>query len=232
MKKIRIILAALVLIGFHSCDSGNDATNNVLAIYPLTGGAVVVYADQTVDSFTVMANNSWKTSVTADWTSLNSSYISRELSGSKVVSTTCPIYFNINTTGEVRSSVLQVKGTDYTVGRSYLQAYWLNITNPAVNFPTSQTPTEEAQYQGAYFTQTVAKDSTGTKISFQIYAPTATISTSADWITPKEQQFKQGAHTLNLYFSKNTTGKEREAVYTLTTSNGISTKVTILQKGK
>jgi hypothetical protein len=237
MKKIYFVLATAILMGLASCDSGNDLTNDVLGIYPVASGPSVVYADQTVDSFSIVSTKSWKSSVTNSWTTLNPLYVSRQQSGTSIITTTCPIYFTINTTGQIRTSTLIATNDDHSVGRIYLQTYWLDITTPTVAFTANQQTSDDeatsvSKYAGAYFTQEVAKDSTKTSIAFQIYAPTATLTTDADWITPKTQNFQTGAHTVQLNFSANASGIERKAVYTLTTSNGISSNITIDQKAK
>ncbi|MFA6819267.1 MAG: hypothetical protein WCR53_01805 [Bacteroidaceae bacterium] len=235
MKKIHILVAAIALLGFASCDNGNGLTNDVLGIYPLSTGPSVTYADQTVDSFTIVSTKSWNTSVTANWTTLNPLYVSRNQDATSIKYTTCPIYFAINTTGQIRTSTLIASNGEHSVGRTYLQAYWLNITKPSVAFTSSQTSddaTSTAQYDGAYFTLQVPKDSVKSSINFEIFASSATLTTDADWIMPKQQQCQKGTHSIALSFSPNNTNAERKAIYTLTTSNGISNIITIVQKAK
>jgi len=234
MKKIYFLLAAIVLVSFTSCDNGNDLSNDVLGIYPISAGPSIAYADQSVDSFTIVCTKSWKTSVTGSWATLDPLYVSRQQSGSNIINTPCPIYFNTNTTGQIRTSTLIVSNGEHSVGRTYVQTYWLNITKPSVAFTGSQesnnNDSDLSQYTGAYFTQEVAKDSTKSHIEFQIFASTVTLSTNADWISPKQQQFEKGTQSVALSFTPNSTGVERKAVYTLTTSNGISNIITIVQK--
>lgn len=234
MKKIHILVVAMALLGFASCDNGNDLTNDVLGIYPLSTGPTVTYADQTVDSFTIVSTKSWNASVTSNWTTLNPLYNSRNQPGTTIINTTCPIYFAINTTGQIRTSTLIASNGEHSVGRSYLQAYWLNITKPAVAFANSQTSDNAAgtAYDGAYFTLQVPYDSVKSSINFQIFASSATLTTDADWIMPKQQQCQKGTNSIALSFSPNNTNAERKAVYTLTTSNGISNIITFVQKPK
>ena len=226
LKKSSVWLLAAML-GFASCSGDKETTYDELGISPLVAGPVIVYADQTTDTFTIVSVSSWKAEVEGEGVSLDPFNSSKSQSGTKVESHNCPIFFTANTTGNVRSSLLKVSNERHTVGRSYLQTYWLNITLPTVAFTGT---TSDNSYQGAYFSKEVAKDSVSTQLMFTIYAPEATLTTDAEWITPKEQHFSKGLHTVKLDFSANEGKEDRKAVYTLTTSNGISNDITVIQK--
>jgi hypothetical protein len=227
MRKYNFLWLLLGLLTFASCNNSTDYSNNVLGIYPIVDGYYKVYADQTVDSFTVVSNKSWQAKVSADWMTLDPLYSYRTITSGETKQLTCPIYFNVNTAGAAKVGLLQVTNDDHTVGRPYLQTYWLNITNPAVLF----NATTESEYAGAYFTLTTAKDSTGAVLNFQIFAPTATLTTTADWVTPKDSNLVTGTYAVRVKFPANTTGANRQAVFKLTTSNGISNDITVIQKG-
>lgn len=240
MKKSTVWMLA-ALIGFAACDNNKDVEYDELGIYPIQSGHTIIYADQTVDSFTVVSVSSWKASVEGQNASLDPFKSSKSQSGAKIESHTCPIYFTPNTSSAIKYSLLKVKNNKHSVARSYLQTYWLDIKIPAVAFsgPTTKMVDSyypgnfnpENQYKGAYFLQEIAKDSTSTLIIFNTYAQEATLTTDADWITPKELRLESGSHTVELSFQANETGKDRTAIYKLS-SNGITNDITFVQKGK
>ncbi len=223
-----------ILMGMAACDNKKDVEYDELGIYPIISGAATVYADQTVDSFTIVSVSSWKATVDGQGASLDPLKSSMTQSGTKVEAHTMPIYFTPNTDSTLRNSLLKATNSKHTVARSYVQTYWLNIVEPTVAFSGSTRMAYipgGSSYQGAYFLKETAKDSTSAQIVFTIYDKEATLSTDADWITPKEQHFESGMHTVKLEFEANNTGKERTAVYKLSTLNGISNDITIRQKG-
>ena len=222
-----------ILMGMAACDNKKDVEYDELGIYPIISGAAIVYADQTVDSFTIVSVSSWKATVDGQGASLDPLKSSMTQSGTKVEAHTMPIYFTPNTSNSLRNSLLKVANNKHTVARSYVQTYWLNIVEPAVAFSGSTRKDYipgGSSYQGAYFLKETAKDSTSAQLVFTIYDKEATLSTDADWITPKEQHFESGMHTVKLNFEANNTRKERTAVYKLSTLNGISNDIIIRQK--
>lgn len=234
MKK-NVVWMLAILMGIAACDDKKDVEYDELGIYPIISGAAIVYADQTVDSFTVVSVSSWKATVDGEDISLDPLKSSMTQSGTKVEAHTLPIYFTPNTDSTLRNSRLKVANSKHTVARSYVQTYWLNIVVPAVAFSGTTRMVMMpggSDMQGAYFLKETARDSTSAQLVFTIYANGATLSTDADWITPKEQHFESGTHAVKLNFEKNGTGKERTAVYKLTTVNGISNDITIRQKEK
>ena len=226
MKKLflGLLITALALT---SCDNGSDYSYEELGIYPVVEGPYVVYPDQEVDSFTLVSSRSWKATVEGEWIILDPAYSYRQTASQEIKTLVCPIYFNTNTTGDVRIGYLKVDGNKRRVGRMYMQTYWLNITLPQVTF-ASGTTTED--YKGANFQLNATKDEVTKNIEFNIYAEQATLTTEADWVTLPQNKFESGNHKLEITLEPNTTGAERKAVLRLSTSNGISTDIVLTQK--
>lgn len=233
MKKLHFLFMALILSALCSCDNDKTTHFDKLGIYPLSSGAVITYADQTSDSIIVVSSKKWTLTANSDWMGIGSS---SQKTLSDVATNKMPLEIKIqkNTTGTVRSTSLTLSNGDYKVGRLYYQTYWLNVTYPQVAFSIASLPVEHNfdRYNGAHFDLNVKKNDTKDHISFNIFAAQAKLTTDATWVSPKEVNVERGSHQVDLTFSPNTTDADRKAVYKLTTSNGITTEITVTQKGK
>lgn len=234
MKKLHFIFTALVLLTLSSCDKENSENFGRLAIYPLTAGAVITYADQTSDSITIVSSKNWKLSANSNWMGFGSTVDQKSMNGAATYDLNIGVRMLKNTTGAVRAASLTLDNGEHKVGRLYYQTYWLDVTHPQVTFTGASSAGNDdlAKYNGAHFDLNIDKDSVNEHLDFNIHAAQARLTTDAGWIAPKEVNVQSGSHRVALTFTKNTTGEDRKAVYTLTTSNGITTEIKVTQKGK
>jgi hypothetical protein len=234
MKKLHFIFMALAMLTLSACNDDNSENFDRLAIYPLTTGAVITYADQTSDSVMIVSTKSWTLSSNSDWMGFGGDVSQNTVKGGATNDKKLQVVMLKNATDAVRASTIVLDNGDHKVGRFYYQTYWLNVTRPQVAFTHTATTGDDvlAQYNGAHFDLSLSKDTVSDHIDFCIYAAQATLTTDADWISPKEVDVLKGEHQVKLTFSKNTTGQDRRAVYTLRTSNGIATEIKVTQKGK
>ncbi|MBQ8098859.1 MAG: hypothetical protein IJ244_04990 [Bacteroidaceae bacterium] len=234
MKSKLLILTVAAIGLLASCGKETAYTYAELGFLPISNGPVLVYADQTVDTVTVVATNSWELKANNSWITLDPAYSSRTQSGARTISTKCPILFETNRSGQVRYGSLQLSDGDNTVGRAYLQTFWLDIIEPAISIKHTKASSSYSIYDfddisSISFQKTVPADSLTASVIFSIYAPSATLSTTASWIEPQSQEFRKGTHYVALSLQPNTTGNQREATLTLTTSTGISNDITLIQ---
>ena len=229
MKKTFLISMLAVMLGFSSCSKENELTVNQLGIYPIVTGYHEVYADQTIDSIIVVATQLFTFQIADDahWMSISEAMDRWDWTAHKADNKKINLYFTPYKGTSVRTGLIKLSDGDHTVGRPVLQKYWLDIRVPDVQFAESNSETKP--YEGAYFVQEVKKDTTVSEFVFNIYDESATLSTTANWVEPKEYVAKKGLNTVKLSFDANATKQKREAVYDLTTKSGITTKITLRQ---
>lgn len=226
MKKFSLVSLVAALLGFASCSSDSSMTMDQLGLYPIvSNGYQYVYADQTVDSVTVVATQPFTLKIDGNpqWMSLSKDQGRWNWSAHAAENRQLFLYFTPNTTNEVRTTIIRLSDAVYSVGRPVIQTYWLNVTTPQAAF------TNKESMQGVYFMQTVDRDSTSTQFNFNIHEASAVLTTASDWVEPSRYVAKKGANTVNLTFEKNTTGNDRDAVYELMTESDITTKITLRQ---
>lgn len=230
---LKCLSLALVVTMAAGCDSDNNNDFEQLGLYPLTGGATVLYADQTEDSITVVSSRAWILTADSAWMGLRGEVSNKTIQGQPTAGYQTSVNLECNNTGNVRVAAIRLTDNHRTVGRIYLQTYWLDIEYPEASFP-SGTPeiSNPASFNNVTFALEIPRDSTGEYIDFTIHASQARLSTDASWISPREVTTQRGSHSVKLECAPNTTGSDRSAVYTLTTSNGISTPITVIQKGR
>lgn len=230
---LKCLSLAMVVTMATGCDSDNNNDFEQLGIYPLTGGATVLYADQTEDSITVVSSRSWMLTADSAWMGLRGEVSNKTIQGQSTSGYQTSVNVERNNTGRVRTAAIRLTDNHKTVGRIYLQTYWLDIEYPEASFPAG-TPeiSDPSSFAGVTFALDIPRDSTTEYIDFTIHASQARLTTDASWISPREVTTQRGAHSIQLTCTPNTTGSDRTAVYTLTTSNGISTPITVKQKGR
>lgn len=229
---LKTLSLALLVVLATGCDSNNDNDVEQLGLYPLTGGALTLYADQTEDSLIVIASRAWTLSTNSTWLGLQGDVTNKTVQGQPTGDFQTTVDAERNTTGHVRTATVRLSDNKRTVGRIYLQAYWLNIQYPEATFNDTPEIGRPETFDGVTFDLDIPRDSTSEYIEFTIYSAQAQLTTDATWISPREVTTQRGHRAVRLTCTPNTTGTDRTAVYTLTSSNGVSTPITVTQRGK
>lgn len=235
MKLKSIILAvATATLALTSC---SEATNEYHStqFYPVTTDGIVAYADQTVDSTRVISYDSWTLTNTTDWFDVSlqdgqKNNLSVTIPAGYVGSMRLDLRFQTNTTGKTRQSQLAVVSAYDkigTVSTIVTQQPYLNISYPS---PYKATSTDAMPTFSLNLTSSKSSYPLTSYVTFTVYTADATLTSSADWITPeKTSGFTANVkEKINLTIQANTTGQTRTATLTLT-SYGISTPITINQ---
>ncbi len=234
MKIKTILCAAAAVLALTSCNEGTNEYHST-QFYPVSSEGIVAYADQTVDSTRVISYDSWTLNNTADWFDVSvqggqKNNISVTIPAGYVGSMRLDLSFQPNNTGKTRQSQLAVVSSFEkigTVSTPVVQQPYLNIS-----YPSAYKETTSATMPTFSLNLTATKSSypLTSYVTFTVYTADATLTSSADWITPeKTSGFTASVkEKVNLTVQANTTGQARTATLTLT-SNGISTNITVNQ---
>lgn len=235
----KLLPAALCALALTACD---DAENEIHStyFYPLTSTGIIAYADQTEDSTYVVSYDSWTLNASCDWMTVTSNTgsvnnISVEVPAGYYVSTKLTLTFQPNTTGAVRSYVLQANSSSDKIGSVYqgvTQYPFLDIRTPAVTTTTDSNGNITAYTYSTQVSQTgVNINGTKPSISFCVYNEGATLESSdTSWLNPAQTtDFEPNTQQrVELTATVNETGAARTATLTLT-SGGVSTPITVTQ---
>lgn len=246
LSAVAIISAALV-----SCDNGSDNNYHAISIIRPTG---IAYADQQIDTLTVQSTDSWTASVendgnTKDWFSPRE--FSKSVAKNTVSYNSFKLNLETNTTDSLRKSYFVVKSNGKTARKTYAQVPWLNITNPGLvvrlkdGTVSSLYDTEHLYELRAYFYFNFPAAGGGNNLQFTLYAQSAVISTTDDWINlqegsqytktttanrPEKQPYIE--LTIPITVVANPTTAKRQGTITIKTSNGVNQTITIIQEKK
>lgn len=215
-------LAAVVALAMTSCDDA-DSSYETLGILPVDAFHLV-YPDQVLDSVQVVSTKNWEGSLTANWVRMDD--LSGQTDG-KMYSRKLPVFFEYNLTNQTRIAQLIVKANKNSVSHTFIQPYWLNITDPEplYDFNGGNYP------QKASFSKTVPASGGTISLSFRLYSPSTEI-TADPWITIQEEDrvLEAGEHTVQVNCTANSTGLPRNGQIRLRTQAGITTNIDITQK--
>lgn len=224
-----LILLAAVWTLCACSDSENTYHSLSITSASTSSDYALLYADQQTDVLNVRSTDNWTASTTNTWISFppaGTNSISQgptyNISSDSTYSTT--INIQPNTTGDTRLGVVRVETNKHHVGLPVYQVGYLNITSitPVFSDPTNHT--------GASFTLTAMAGETYVSFSFHLYQ-SATITSSASWVTPEADNYSHGDNTAQLTLEPNTTGQSRTATITLTSICGARTDITLTQQG-
>ena len=219
-KLIPIFLSAVVLLGFTSCDKSDD-TYDTLAVLPL-GTFHTIYADQTVDSVTVVSTKDVELVMNETWFSVQSS--DKTIKVPQMIQKTLPVYFQINNTGEPRIGYMYAKSNGETVGHCFYQTSWLDIEVPSPVYAYAET----GYPKGVSFTQKVAVADQQVKIEFTLYSDNATLTSDASWavVGNDDQALDKGKHEVTITLEEHSKGMT--ANLTLKAASGISSVIKLV----
>lgn len=225
MKTSAFLPLAAVVMALTAC---SEATyeNHMTMFYPQEPSGRTIYADQTVDSTSVISYDDWTAQVEGDW--LTISPTSWKVGSTESAQVRIDIAMQPNTTGQNRSGRILVDGYD-KIGLTLYQTKWLNILAPSGSIIEGS---EDDITDNEMNFSTIMSPAGGTyTVSFRIYSDGATLTSEADWITvtsPSTGSYKAGLHNVIVSIAENTGDAVRNGQLTLT-SAGISTPITFTQ---
>ncbi len=249
MKLKNLTICALAAFTMSACDNGSNNNNHYISV-PTPEG--VVYADQQTDTLTVQSTDSWTATVededySKDWFSPKE--FSTTVPSGKIAYSRYGFNILVNTTGGMRKSYFVIKSNGKTLRKTLVQVPWLNITNPGMEIRrkdgtvTSLYDTEHFRELQAYFYFTIAAKGGSDNLKMKLYAPSAEISTSDEWINLQDSESKYVKSitvnhptkatsyevTIPINVTANSTSAKRQGKITITTSSGITQEVSVIQ---
>lgn len=232
MKFCKFFIPAFTSMLFVACDSTYEY--HATSFYP-SNESIITYADQDRDTILVISYDSWTLTNTCDWLTVKVADSQVDDISIKVASgyydvTRLDFYPEPNTTSSTRSTVIRVVSSysdTGTLGVYFYQYPFLHITNPSPLAGSDGNATFTLYVEGDAVS---SSDEVDTSISFYVYDENATLSSSDSWVTPEQTSgFTTGVElTIPLTIEANTTGAQRTATLTLT-SSGITNTITIVQ---
>ncbi len=212
--------ALLLALSFAACDDAGYERHgtNFVDVSPY---GMHFYADQTVDSCGLESYDSWTAESSApDWLSLSPA--SLDVPAGYVSTDWVYVHATPNTTGQYREGLLTVRGYHEASLHVQQEAY-LNIARP-------MGTTTEGTSIPAYRLE-LKPEAAADSVIFTVYSDDVTLSSSEDWVTPKDSSFTAGQHIVYLDFSPNLGPDVRRATLTLT-SAGVTTPIELSQEVK
>ena len=233
---LSLFAALITLLTLPSCNFDEEREHHLLSLRYLNADALHLYADQTTDTLTLTATDSWHLDLkyrhADDANHLQISPTARQLpAGNKAEIATKLI---CNLTPNTGDSVRQVKvrvtpATDRIEPLNFtvIQHPHLHIQYPAAQYDPK---TKKAVFIGA-----PSRNESIATLAFILYdkdSTTHSLTSDATWlrVPAKHARPAAGRHTVHLEVDRNTTVAPRKAHVTLT-SGGISTVITYTQLG-
>ncbi len=234
-KTLLSLFAALItLLALPSCNFDEEREHHLLSLRYLNADALHLYADQTTDTLTLTATDSWHLDLkyrhADDANHLQLSPTAHQLpAGNKAeISTKLICNLTPNTGDSVRQVKVRVTpATDRIEPLNFtvIQHPHLHIQYPAAQYDPK---TKKAVFIGA-----PSRNESIATLAFILYdkdSTTHSLTSDADWLMVPARFARPtaGAHSVDLEVSPNPTASERTAHVTLT-SNGVSTVITYVQ---
>lgn len=217
-----------------SCTEKEELGQYSAYFMPTRPAGIELYADQTRDSTTIVSTVSWD--IATQPTTGEGGWLRNAPDKANVVPNgqlfqRVIIDAEANTTGYTRECLMMVNlHTDRIDGIAMpiRQLGWMNITVPQPCFTTD----DKATMQPIFENTLKASDINATMVC-HLYTM-ATLKSDAEWLViPEElQSIRSGDRTLIFNVMPNTTGAERTAHVTLTSTLGCSNVVTFTQKAE
>ena len=204
MKKLIASLLPCAALALASCGDSNYELHQTF-FSPLKINGMDFFADQQSDTIHLLSLDSWTLASTASWMRVTPT--SMTIPQYKSADTRLDITTDVNNTGSTRIAYINVT-SNVSPSMPVIQRGWLNITQPM-----------------PFYTNT---DKVLTTIIFKVYQDGATLSSSAEWITPDSTSFSKGLHKIKVSYTGNNTNAKRNATLTLT-SAGVSTDIIVSQ---
>lgn len=216
----------LAVLGLAAC---TEASQDFHFTYFTPTGTKVFYADQQEDTIHLVSTDPWTASSSASWFTFTPT--SGQPTGSQVSSDTrLGFAFDANTTGSVRSAVINVN-TENAIALPVYQLPWLRVSRPEplfLNADNYQVSAIEATQMRCNLS--VLSVSQTDSVRVYNYQPGARLTTAgSSWFDAIDTTFTStGMHVVKLNYQANTTAQERE-VKLIFTSAGISQEIVVTQ---
>ena len=231
---LSLFAALITLLALPSCNFDEEKEHHLLHLRYLNADALHLYADQTTNTLTLTATDSWHLDLqylhADDANHLQLSPTARQLpAGNKAeISTKLICNLTPNTGDSVRQ--VKVRVTPATDRIEPLNFYVIQHPHLHIQYPEAQydPKTKKVVFIGSPF-----RNNPTTSLAFILYdkdSTTHSLTSDADWLTVPARFARPtaGAHSVDLEVSPNPTASERTAHVTLT-SNGVSTVITYVQ---
>ena len=203
-----------------SCNVENEYHNTAFSKQ-----LVYMYADQEEDSIFFACTDPWKITNYESWLSIDPLELKSLPANAANYVSKLTLKTSANNTEKIRKSTVEIQTFQLT-GFYAEQAFWLDIKEPSMT-----TETDQNEIQKVHFIKYIPALEATSLVVFKVYKDGATLTTDADWITLEETTFEKGQHEVKFKALANPQEIERKANLTLT-SNGISTPIEIVQRGK
>lgn len=217
-----------------SCVEDEDLGQYSAYFTPMRPQGIELYADQTLDSTTIVSTVSWD--ITTQKVVGEDGWFTVSPDKAQVVPNgqlyqRVKISAQPNTTGYIRESIMGVNlQTDRIdgIGMAVRQLGWMNITVPEPRFTT-----DDKANMKPVFERTLKATDVNAEMVCHIFA-TTTLESDAEWLAiPDEiKSIERGDRTLLFTVQPNKTGGKRKANVTLTSTLGCSNVVTFIQEAE
>lgn len=231
---LSLFAALIALLALPSCNFDEEREHHLLSLRYLNADALHLYADQTTDTLTLTATDSWHLDLkyrhADDANHLQLSPTALQLPAGNQAAMATKLICNLtpNTGDSVRQVKVRVTpATDRIepLNFSVIQHPHLHIQYPKAQYDPK---TKKAVFIGA-----PNRNEPTATLAFILYdkdSTTHSLTSDADWLTVPARFARPtaGAHSVDFEVQPNPTAGERTAHVTLT-SNGVSTLITYVQ---
>lgn len=225
LTKISLCLA-LITATMTSCLNGENEYHEIY-FYPQRPEGIVLYADQTTDTTTLVSYDSWTMTKEGEW--FDASPNSQEIPVGSYGITRIGISTTPNTTGQNRSGRISINSY-LSISTPIYQAAWLNIISPQPKY-TNTDANGSFNSLKARFELELLANTTSTSVHFYTYGKSATLTSDAEWLKPQISTYMTGAQRALINVEPNETSTARQAQLSLT-SEGVTTIIYVKQEGK
>lgn len=218
---------AFAALTFTSCKK--DSYYHTMSVqYPV--GYKAIYADQIVDSVVFVTTDNFQVSSNVNWVSIKSSDASGEIRNvyRTVWEVAVPIYFAANTEGKLRTAEITIHtwgndDWDNSARVAFTQFHWLDIYRPVPEYAWKNNMQSDAKFE-------LTDSATQVSDTLKFYVHDIwTLTDGSSFAHPQTITGQAGENTVVLSLDANTTGEERKDSIVLSTLNGASTKIKIIQ---
>ena len=223
--KISLCLA-LITATMTSCLNGENEYHEIY-FYPQRPEGIVLYADQTTDTTTLVSYDSWTMTKEGEW--FDASPNSQEIPVGSYGITRIGISTTPNTTGQNRSGRISINSY-LSISTPIYQAAWLNIISPQPKYTNTDTNGSFNSLKARFELELLA-NTTSTSVHFYTYGKSATLTSDAEWLKPQISTYMKGAQMALINVEPNETSTARQAQLSLT-SEGVTTIIYVKQEGK
>lgn len=236
MKLTRFLILGAIAFSAAACSESTSEFHYFHVESPKT----LIYADQSTDTLIIQSTDSWEATTEADW--ITPKTFDFQITPDASMLQKRVMYITPNKSGKINSSYFTIKCDGRTHRRTCIQASWMNVVSPGPKYygPDGdiENPNELTDFTGVgvRYEMVKAPDETTGEIIFNLYDKKATISTGDSWITLAQTSAEHTQVSLSQQFKieftleENQTGADRTGTITITTQNGVTQTISIIQK--